>query len=293
MTIKVSYVKMNGLGNDFVLFDAEDLPSSNPELFPEQAMCLADRDGGIGCDQVLELYANMDGSYLYHIWNNDGSEAGQCGNGARCAYAYLQQRDFLKDGKAVLYTRTAAIEVVAGATGPRAFLSPPIFEPRMIPFNGQQQHRYHFNLDGQDYEFAALGLGNPHACIWVDDVRAFPLEELAFALDKVSHFYDGVNLSLMQRTGDQEIILRVHERGAGETKACGSAAAAAACVFFQDHQCEAITVKMPGGELKAGWDGKGSAWIEGAVEFEHYGYFVLPPEGVDPETHVLEHKVES
>ena len=278
MTIKVPYVKMNGLGNDFVLIDAADLPKPERELSPNQAYFLADRDKGVGCDQVLELEATPDGSYFYRIWNNDGSRAYQCGNGARCAYAYLEQRGLLKDGKAELYTDAVTIEVVAGATGPRAFLSHPIFDPREIPFDRQQQqHRYRYDLDGQDYEFAALSLGNPHACIWVDDVQNFPLEDLAFSLSRVCDFYEGVNLSLMQRTGDQEIVLRVHERGAGETKACGSAAAAAACVFFQDHQCEAITVKMPGGELKAGWDGKGSAWIEGAVEFEHEGHSALPP----------------
>ena len=281
MTIKVPYVKMNGLGNDFVLINAADFPTPGQRLSSDQAFFLADRDNGIGCDQVLELAAEQDGSYSYRIWNKDGSRAYQCGNGARCAYAYLEQRGGLKDGKVELYTDAVTIKVVAGATGPRAFLSYPIFDPLEIPFERKQQHRYHYNLDGQDYEFAALSLGNAHACIWVDNVQTFPLKDLAYELSGSENFFEGVNLSLLQRTGDQEIILRVHERGVGETKACGSAAAAAACIFFQDYQCEAITVKMPGGELKAGWDGKGSAWIEGAVEFEHKGHSTLPPPGDD------------
>lgn len=293
MTIKVPYVKMNGLGNEFVLIDTADLPSPQTELSQAQDMCLSVPVRGIGCDQVLQLTEQPDGSYLYRIRNSSGSDAGQCGNGARCAYAYLERSGRLKDGKAVLRTNQVTIEVVAGATGPLAFLSKPSFNPEEIPFKSQEQHRYHINVDGREHKFAALGLGNPHACLWVDNAEAFPLEELEFAFIQDPRFYEGVNISLMELTSDQSIILRVHERGAGETKACGSAAAAAACVFFQDHQCEAITVKMPGGEMKAGWDGKGSAWIEGAIEFEHKGHFTLPPVDVHPATHRLVYEVES
>ena len=294
MTIKVPYVKMNGLGNEFVLIDTADLPSPQTELSQAQDMCLSvPPPRGIGCDQVLQLTEQQDGSYLYRIRNSSGSHASQCGNGARCAYDYLKRSGRLKDGKAVLRTDQVTIEVIAGATGPHAFLSKPSFNPEEIPFKRQQRRRYQIHFQGQDYEFTALGLGNPHACLWVDDAQAFPLEDLKFAFSEEGSFYEGVNISLLQRTGDQEIILRVYERGAGETKACGSAAAAAACVFFQDYQCNAITVKMPGGELKAGWDGEGSVWIEGAVEFEHKGHFILPQVDVHPARHVLEWKVES
>ena len=294
MTIKIPYVKMNGLGNSFVLIDTNNLPEPQTELSQAQAMCLAvPPHRGIGCDQVLQLTEQPDGAYLYRIWNSSGSEAGQCGNGARCAYAYLKQCGRLKDGKVVLRTNDATIEVADGATGPRALLSKPIFNPEEIPFRRQRQYRYRISLGGRDYKFAALGLGNPHACLWVDDVQVFPLEEMVYALDTADNFSAGVNLSLLQRTGDQAITLRVHERGVGETLACGSAAAAAACVFFQDHNCEAITVKMPGGELKAGWDGEKPAWIEGATKFEHKGRFTLPPVDAHPATYELDYEPES
>lgn len=294
MTIKVPYVKMNGQGNDFVLIDTADLPSPQTGLSQAQSMCLSVPERGIGCDQVLELTEQQDGAYLYRIWNSSGSEAGQCGNGARCAYAYLERNGRLKDGKAVLRTNQVAIEVIAGETGPHALLSKPSFNPEVIPFKDREQQRYHIKVGEKEIEFAALGLGNPHACIWDHDAKGCSLEDLVIAFIDDGRFYEGVNISLMKKhTDDRAIDLHVHERGAGKTKACGSAAAAAACVFFQDHGCEAITVKMPGGELKAGWDGKGSAWIEGAIEFEHKGYFTLPPGEVDPAVHRLDYERES
>lgn len=278
MTIKVPFVKMQALGNSFVIVDLENM--SKPGFGEGHAWLLADYRRGIGADQVLAIAEQEDGSYQYRIWNQDGSEVGQCGNGARCIYAYLEKQGRLKDGQVKLRTKTSEIEVFSGSEGPRAFLGIPTFEPEKIPFNHQKQGLYAFSHKGKEYKFGAIGVGNPHACLLVEDVAKYEIEELneiAAALNKDNIFPEGVNVSFLeQKEAINEINMRVHERGVGVTAACGSAAAAAAAFNFMQREFTSIICHVADGNLYAGWNGTGPAWIEGKVKHIFEGSIEVP-----------------
>ncbi|MBF2734671.1 MAG: diaminopimelate epimerase, partial [Betaproteobacteria bacterium AqS2] len=225
MTTETAFAKLHGLGNDFVLLD---LDAAGVALTAEQVRFLADRRLGVGADQVLALAARADGGWDYRIWNADGGEVGQCGNGARAAYAYLARHGRVRDGAAVtLRTSTTTIEVTGGDTGPRARLGVPAFAPAAIPLRRDAQaDLYEIEHEGQTVAFAALAVGNPHACVWTDDLAAAPLASLGTRLNEEKQdFPEGVNLSFLHKAADGTVAMRVHERGAGETPACGSAAA--------------------------------------------------------------------
>ena len=263
MPDKISFVKMHGLGNDFVIVDGIATPDL--EIDNARAQALADRRHGIGADQVLLLKRNSQAQFDYRIWNADGNEVTQCGNGARSAYAFLRRRDYCSNS-VTLRTAAGSIKVAAGPTGPRAYLGLPAFEPDHIPLARPTRcDRYQMTWNDTKLEFAAVAIGNPHAVFWVADVAAAPVATLGAALNDTPDFPAGVNVSYAKRTGPQTITLRVYERGVGETPACGSAAAACAVVAHTaEHNQFVITV--PGGQLQAGWDGNNkAAWVEGKV----------------------------
>ena len=180
---------------------------------------LADRRLGVGADQVLALAARADGGWDYRIWNADGGEVGQCGNGARAAYAYLARHGRVKDGVAVkLRTSTAEIEVTGGKEGPRAQLGVPEFKPAAIPLRRKKREdHYQLEHDGAKIYFDALSLGNPHACVWTEDIDKEPFIELGKRLnEEKDDFPEGVNLSFIQPLKYGLMAMWVYERGAGE-----------------------------------------------------------------------------
>ena len=259
---EIEFAKMHGLGNDFVVLAAANLPAGFPDH--QAVRAIADRRCGIGCDQLLIVGAAADdGSFPYRIFNADGSEVAQCGNGARCAYQYLRLRNRCTE-RCVLTTAAGSIEVIEGKRGnPRALLGLPRFAPAEIPLAvDERQDVYQVSWQGQQWSFAALALGNPHAVIEVADVEQAPVAQLGEFLNACDMFPERVNASFVQRLGRGRIRQRVYERGVGETPACGSAAAAAAVAAGGGE----IEVQMNGGVLVAGWEGPGTpAWIEGAA----------------------------
>ena len=270
---EIPFVKMHGLGNDFVVLDESDLAAGFPG--PDAARAIADRRCGIGCDQLLIVgAAGSGGSFPYRIFNADGSEAGQCGNGARCAFEYLRQRGRCRD-RCRLQTAAGAIDVVAGKRGPRAMLGEPQFVPADIPLAVPEAgDSYEVCWQDRSWRFAALGLGNPHAVFEVDDVGQAPVAGLGEFLNRSSMFPERVNVGFVERVGRDRVRLRVYERGAGETPACGSAAAAAAVALGDSAAAIEFAVQMDGGVLQAGWDGAGTpAWIEGPASESFRGSF--------------------
>ena len=261
---EIGFAKMHGLGNDFVVMDGADLAAGFPD--PDAVRALADRRRGIGCDQLLIVgAAAADGSFSYRIFNADGSEADQCGNGARCVYEYLRRRGRCRES-CLLRTAAGAIEVGAGKRGPRALLGQPQFEAAAIPLAVQADAAAgEVFWQERKWIFAALSLGNPHAVFEVEDAERAPVSELGEFLNGSSMFPARVNVSFVQRLAPGRIRLRVYERGIGETPACGSAAAAAAVAAGKESgQPIELAVQMNGGVLAAGWDGPGTAaWIEG------------------------------
>ncbi|MDQ2991007.1 MAG: diaminopimelate epimerase [Pseudomonadota bacterium] len=249
------FSKMQGAGNDFVVID---LRQGQPPPTPQQCRALADRHVGIGCDQVLTIEPPRSPTAIasYRIWNADGSNAGQCGNGARCIAAWLV-RDGSAPASKFLLDSPAGTHDVSRVDGDyRVAMGVPQFAPQDVPMAGfaTAQDDYVLDVLGTELHFGAVSMGNPHALIEVDDVNAAPVDTLGPALQAHAAFPDSVNVGFVQILARDRIRLRVHERGVGETLACGSGACAAAAILMRRGRVDRdITVDLPGGSLRIGW----------------------------------------
>jgi diaminopimelate epimerase len=251
----IRFSKMHGAGNDFVLVDLRG-GQRQPDV--SMARAIGDRHTGVGFDQLLTIEAGElpDCVARYRIWNSDGSQAQQCGNGARCVAAWL-----VRDGAASppgfkLESPAGVIEVECLADGRFALdMGRPEFAPSEIPFNAAgEQAQYEVVLDGRPIRFGAVSMGNPHAVIVVDDIAQAPVALTGPMLQAAGDFPEGVNVGFAQIVSPAEINLRVFERGAGETLACGSGACAAVAVLVrQGLVARHVDVHLPGGTLVIDW----------------------------------------
>ena len=251
------FTKMHGAGNDFVVLDCRGgAPLPDAAL----ARALGDRHRGVGFDQLLTVEdPTGPGSIAtYRIWNSDGTAAQQCGNGARCVAAWL-----VRDGAATtptfrLDSPAGTVDVVRiGDDRYQLALGLPEFEPARIPFAAAaRQEEYTLATSAGDVRFGAVSMGNPHAVIFVDDVDAIDLARLGPAVQARPEFPEGVNVGIAQVITPMRIRLRVFERGAGETLACGSGACAAVAVGIRQDRIEReVAVDLPGGTLYVRWPG--------------------------------------
>ncbi len=255
----LKFTKMHGAGNDFVVVD---LISQHCRLRPRDIRKLADRRFGVGCDQVLvvEPPGSPDVDFRYRIYNADGGEVEQCGNGARCFARFVREKKLT--GKRVISVETAAgvIELrVLGRSEVQVDMGAPIFEPALIPFSAAEQApSYALDVDGANYEIGALSMGNPHAVMRVDDVDDAPVATLGPLIESHPGFPRRVNAGFMQVVSDSSIRLRVYERGVGETLACGTGACAAVVYgILRGWLRDTVTVDLPGGKLSVSWAGAG------------------------------------
>jgi diaminopimelate epimerase len=256
----IAFTKMHGLGNDFVVIDAINQTIT---LSPKQIRFLADRHFGIGFDQLLLVEASHPDSsadFKYRIFNADGSEVSQCGNGARCFAHFIRcQKLSLKDdllvdthaGQLLLsFSQNDLITVNMGL---------PKHEPSQIPLaiSSPQSSRYSVTIDTIEWSFSAVSIGNPHAVIVIDDIETAPVNTLGKTLENHPIFPERANIGFMQIIKPNHIKLRVYERGSGETLACGSGACAAViCGIERDMLEKDVRVELPGGELKIHWRGR-------------------------------------
>jgi len=274
-TTGMRFSKMHGAGNDFVVLDRRD---GSPPPDALLARLLGDRHKGVGCDQILTIEpARSAGAVAsYGIWNSDGSAALQCGNGARCVAAWLV-RDGAARGERFIVdspSGTHAVEAV-GEGVYRIEMGAPVLEPARIPLHGfdAAADEYTIEADGGPVRFGALAVGNPHAVIEVDDVATAPVATLGPALQRSDAFPASVNVGFAQVESRRRIRLRVYERGAGETLACGSGACAAAVVMMRRGRVDReVEVALPGGTLRIGWrDDGGPITMEGPTAFVFEG----------------------
>lgn len=255
----LTFSKMHGLGNDFVLIDAISQPVS---LSAEQIRFLADRHFGIGCDQLLMVEPPQDpaADFRYRIFNADGSEAEQCGNGARCFARFVRDRGLTDKDEIVLETRSGLFRaVIEDGNLVTVEMGQPRFEPEAVPFVAEAPApRYTLDLGDRQVEVGVLSLGNPHAVLLVDDVTRAPVEQLGPLIEHHERFPQRVNVGFMEIGDRTHIRLRVFERGVGETLACGSGACAA---VVAGHRLglldERVAVELPGGSLLVHWPGEG------------------------------------
>ena len=250
------FSKMHGAGNDFVVLD---LRGGVPPPDDAQCRALADRHAGVGCDQILTVEdpASAGAVARYRIWNADGSPSQQCGNGARCIAAWLV-RDGAVDGDEFALDSPVGRHAVTRLAGDRyrIAMGVPDFVPARIPLHGFDavQDEYVLALRDNVLAFGAVSMGNPHAVLEVDDVDAAPVETIGPLLQAGDAFPQSVNVGFAQVESRDRVRLRVYERGAGETLACGSGACAAAAVLIRRGRIgrEAV-IALPGGELQVSW----------------------------------------
>lgn len=255
------FSKMHGLGNDFVVID---LVTQRFNVQKKHIQYLADRHFGIGCDQVLvvEPPKNPDVDFRYRIFNADGNEVQQCGNGARCFARFVTDKKLT--GKNPIQVETAGGVIQLTLTGDNCVevnMGTPNFAPEAIPLDRQKaddqgQGIYELTLNDKSIEFGAVSMGNPHAVIRVDNVKKADVRGLGKKLTCHPIFPECANIGFMQVMSRADIKLRVFERGVGETLACGTGACAAvAHGIQQDWLDKEVSVELPGGKLQIEWQG--------------------------------------
>ena len=255
----LKFSKMHGCGNDFVVVD---MITQRLNLRDQHIRLLADRRFGIGCDQVLLVEAPQqpEVDFRYRIFNQDGSEVEQCGNGARCFARFVRDKKLTGKDRIRVETKAGIIELLITRNRQvRVNMGEPRFAPEQIPFTvPTQADRYSLDVDGETVALSALSMGNPHAVLLVDDVDAAPVDRLGPRLESDPHFPQRVNVGFMQVLSDNEIRLRVYERGAGETLACGTGACAAVVAGQRLGLLgEKVNVQLRGGQLTIQWRGDG------------------------------------
>ena len=251
------FTKMHGAGNDFVMVDLR-----HGQAVPDASLCraLADRHSGVGCDQIITIEAPRSAASVasYRIWNADGSQAQQCGNGARCVAAFVV-RDGLVHGTRFELDSPAgthAVDVLPDNRF-RIAMGVPDFVPAHVPLAGQGEaarDAYDVDVEGQVLRIGAASMGNPHALLEVDDIATARVGLQGPALQRSPAFPESVNVGFAQVVARDRIRLRVYERGVGETLACGSGACAAAAVLMRRGRIDRdVVVALPGGELRIAW----------------------------------------
>jgi diaminopimelate epimerase len=276
--MKLNFAKMHGLGNDFMVLDALH---AGVKLDEARVRELADRRTGIGFDQLLLLEAPKGAGFHanYRIFNADGGEVEQCGNGVRCVARYLANHGVVKDGEVRLGTIAGPVQAELRKDGlVRANMGVPRLEPAEIPFTAAARAmQYELDVDGRTVEIGAVSMGNPHAILDVPDVDSAPVAELGPRIEHHPRFPKRANVGFAAWQGRTAMRLRVWERGTGETLACGTGACAAVVwgrlLGWLD---ETVEVELPGGRLVVSWNGEGKpVWMTGPAVTVYEGQVEL------------------
>lgn len=266
----LKFTKMHGLGNDFMVVD---LVTQHFAFRPELVRQLSDRQFGIGFDQLLivEPPSNPEVDFRYRIFNADGSEVEQCGNGARCFARFVHDARLTAKNPIKVETSSGIIELNIEQDGDVVVnMGPARFAPSELPFSAEEAERYQVQVPLNDgnytAELGAVSMGNPHCVMVVDDVHSELVNQLGPQLESHEQFPKRVNAGFMQIKDRNEIDLRVYERGAGWTLACGTGACAAVAVAHKWGLVDdEIKVNLPGGALTIRWDGEGDVIMKGPV----------------------------
>ncbi len=281
----IEFTKMHGLGNDFMVID---LVTQRLDLTKDLVQLLGDRHLGIGFDQLLVVEPPMrpDVDFSYRIFNTDGTEVEQCGNGARCFARFVQARKLSFKQRLRVETASGIISLTTDRYGwVDVDMGKPKFEPDEIPFSPRAttkiQNTYHLDVNGTPVQLYVANMGNPHAVIKVDDVLDAEVETLGRAIESHPAFPDRVNVGFMQVMNQRHIRLRVYERGVGETQACGTGACAAVAVGIREgwlDEGEEVRAQLYGGSMIIKWQPGYSVTMTGPTAFVYEGVF--SPDGL-------------
>ncbi|RFB12146.1 diaminopimelate epimerase [Bacillus sp. HNG] len=283
----MNFTKMHGLGNNYCLFNQLDDPNNflEEQKYPELSRMVSDVNFGIGSDGIILICPSEIADFKMRIFNEDGSEAKNCGNGLRCVAKYLFDHMYATRPRFTIETLggvvSVEVEVVKDHKHSVQYVNVDMGEPKllkgMIPMEGDpymtainEPHTF----GGEKYHVTSVSMGNPHAIIFVDDVKAVPLEKIGPVIEHADLFPDRVNVGIVQIIGSQEIDYRVWERGSGITMACGTGACAAVVAATLNQliaKFEPITVHLPGGDLTIRWDEQGHVWKRGEAAYICHG----------------------
>ena len=268
--MQLKFTKMQGAGNDFVVIDAY---LENVALNANQIKKIANRYFGVGCDQLLMVEKSTSAivDFKYRIFNADGGEVEQCGNGARCFARYVSEKGLTDKHEITVETASGVIVLQLQADGQVTVnMGAPIFEPARIPFAAvNRQAQYALNLDTETVKISAVSMGNPHAVTVVDNVETADVAQLGPQIESHVDFPQRVNAGFMQIVSVHEINLRVYERGSGETLSCGTGACAAAVSGIELGPLQSpVLVNTRGGKLNISWLGNDNpVLMTGPAEF--------------------------
>jgi len=271
----LQFTKMHGLGNDFMVIDAIH---QSVKLNPTDIKALSRRDTGVGFDQCLLVEASDKPGidFFYRIFNANGALVGQCGNGARCLGRFIQHHNLSPEKTLRVATTTTELTLhINPDDSVTVDMGCPVWEPKHIPLAEQNEaESYMLQLKHHaPVHVHAVALGNPHAVMLVDSLEQAPVETLGPQIETHPHFPEHANVGFLELDTSNHISLRVHERGTGETRACGSGAAAAAAIGRRFYGLDAnIRVSLPGGDVWVDWtDTTGSLSLTGPAEFVYEG----------------------
>ena len=276
--MNMNFTKMHSMGNDFVMLNGV---AENTRITSNIARFIADRHFGIGCDQIIVAEKSQPGNrFRMRIFNSDGNEPGQCGNGARCFAQFLRDQDLT--GDVTIHIETSTTEMVLGINDDgtvTAQMEQPDFAPEQIPLlMPEAALSYRVNTAEGEIEFSALSMGNPHCVIAVDDVDFADVAGLGPLMECHQAFPERVNVGFSQTVSPTQIKLRVYERGAGETLGCGSGASAAVVAGIRNGELQSdVTVTLPGGSVQVSWKGgRTPVFLRGSVHHVFDGNIRIP-----------------
>jgi len=267
--MRLNFTKMHGLGNDFIVINGLD-NSFNENLI--NIPKLANRKTGIGFDQLLIVESSKRSGidFKYRIFNADGQEVQQCGNGARCFALYVFEKKLTSKRKLNVETLNGLIGlVINNASSVTVNMGEPEFIPSKIPANFDSQEK-HYKVNG--FQIGVISMGNPHAVIISNDIKNLQIEEPAKDIQNSGYFPEGVNVGFMQIISRSNISLRVFERGVGETQACGTGACAAVVFGVENDLLDnKVRVSLPGGDLDINYEKGSEVFMTGPAEFVFEG----------------------
>ena len=274
--VKIPFTKMHGIGNDFIIINQIDVDYHLSKKIIHQ---LANRRTGIGFDQMLiiEKSSLEHADFKYRIFNADGSEVAQCGNGARCFFRFIHYHGLSAKKNIVVETKAGILSLFDKDNGMIGVdMGEPIFNHEKIPYQQNSQNDLNLLFNNQKYIFDVISMGNPHAVIKVDDFANINITEISKNLQTSNAFPESVNVGFLKIKNKKEIRLKVYERGSGLTLACGSGACAAAVIAIQNDWVDnPVKVVMDGGELEIFWKNKQSVVMVGPAQIVYEGLMEL------------------
>ena len=270
--VKIPFTKMHGIGNDFIIINQIDVDYHLSKKIIHQ---LANRRTGVGFDQMLiiEKSSLEHADFKYRIFNADGSEVAQCGNGARCFFRFIHYHGLSAKKNIVVETKAGILALFDKDNGMIGVdMGEPIFNHEKIPYQQNSQNDLNLLFNNQKYIFDVISMGNPHAVIKVDDFDSINITEISKNLQTSNAFPESVNVGFLKIKNKKEIRLKVYERGSGLTLACGSGACAAAVIAIQNDWVDnPVKVVMDGGELEIFWKNKQSVVMVGPAQIVYEG----------------------